>query len=359
MRIASVNQDAGVAPGRSKGAAVHLQAMREAFEGLGHQVICFDEPNAAMLHEGLETNHATISFDFVYERYSHGKDGAARFAGRHGLPLVLEVNAPLAAEQSLFRNRQETPQERATDRLMFETASLVLAVSSAVADYAVSRGARPDRVAVCPNGVDDRLFNLDVRSAATRIDSIPDEATVLGFHGRERPWHGFDLLTQAFSALLDRGHDVHFLVIGHGDFEPLGSLPPRTFTRLDWQPHASIPRLLGNVDVLPVVHRPEFPYYFSPLKLAEAMACGVVPVVPDTGDLGSTVLDGETGYVYPAGDLDAGIAAMERLCADPEIRRQMAAAAAGSSSVRGWSAIAEQVLDAMVAEGTLPLGPVK
>jgi len=333
--------------------------MREAFEGLGHQVVCFDEPDATVLRAGLETNHAAASFDFVYERYSHGKDGAARFADGRGLPLVLEVNAPLAAEQSLFRNRQEMPREHAADSLLFETASLVLAVSSAVADYAVSRGARPDRVAICPNGVDDSLFNLDARSTATRIDGLPVGATVLGFHGRERPWHGFDLLTQAFTALLERGHDVHFLVIGHGDFEPLGSLPPRTFTRLDWQPHASIPGLLGNVDVLPVVHQPDFPYYFSPLKLAEAMACGVVPVVPDTGDLSSTVLDGHSGCVYPAGDLGAAITAMERLCVDPEMRRQMAVAAAASPSVRGWSAIAQQVLDALVAEGSLPLGSAR
>ena len=34
----------------------------------------------------------------IYERYALGKSAAARFAIKHGIPLVLEVNAPLAYE---------------------------------------------------------------------------------------------------------------------------------------------------------------------------------------------------------------------------------------------------------------------
>ena len=97
---------------------------------------------------------------------------------------------------------------------------------------------------------------------------------MLGFHGRERPWHGFDKLAESFKELLARGLPVHLLVIGEGEFKALTRLPEGNFTRLGWQAHDDMPGLVANFDILPLTHQPDAPYYFSPLKLTEAMAAG-------------------------------------------------------------------------------------
>ena len=342
--IASVNQDSGISPGRSKGAAVHLSAMREAFTRLGYQVTSFDEPDSEVLDARLEQLQQQQLPRLVYERYSLGNSTAARFAQRHLIPLVLEVNSPLADEQLRYRGKQETQNQRDNDHYLFSHAHTIAAVTTAVADYAVQRGADPDRVRVYPNGIDERRFHLGVREKPELLDSIPPGSIVLGFHGRERPWHGFDKLVESFIQLLALGLPVHLLVIGEGEFAALERLSETSFTRLGWQSHDVIPGLSANFDLLPLTHQPDAPFYFSPLKLAEAMACGVVPIVPDMGDLSSTVHQGESVYVYPAGDMNRLVQIIEELCNDTAKRKAMSARGAEFAASISWISIARQII---------------
>jgi glycosyltransferase involved in cell wall biosynthesis len=67
------------------------------------------------------------------------------------------------------------------------------------------------------------------------------------------------------------------------------------------------------------------PSYFEglPLIVLEAMACGLPVVATDAGGTAEAVLDGVTGFVVPRGDARAVADAVERLVADPELRRAM------------------------------------
>ena len=114
----------------------------------------------------------------------------------------------------------------------------------------MQRGAAPETVFVCPNGIDTRLFRPDVERRQRVPPSVPKDAFVLGFHGRERPWHGFRLLAEAAEILLGKGFPVHLLVIGKGEFSALSGLPAATYTRLPWVEHAQIPSLIGRFDAL-------------------------------------------------------------------------------------------------------------
>lgn len=344
QRIASVNQDPGISPARNKGAAVHLASMRKAFTAFGYQVIAMDEPDGGSLERELTRQRNAGGLALIYERFSLGTDHAAKFARRHGIPLVLEVNAPLADERSRYRQTSATPEEPERERFVFANATLVIAVSSAVADYAVSRGAASENVLVCPNGVDQDLFNASVRARKAPLPGIPDSATVLGFHGRERPWHGFEFLVETVAKLLDRGHDIHFLVVGEGAFEALRLLPEAAWTRLPWQPQERLPGLLAHFDILPLAHLPGAPYYFSPLKLTEAMACSVVPVVPDLGDLAKCVRHGETGFVYPPGQTERLAATIGALCSSGDARKAVGERAAAWASRQTWTSIAHRIL---------------
>lgn len=350
IRIASINQDRGIAPGRSKGAAVHLSAMRDAFHRLGCVVEPVDEPDGKALRKQLECLHDERPLDMIYERYALGADCGARFASQHGVPLVLEVNAPLADEAMRYRGHRESPKERERDRFLFSQSSLVLPVSDAVASYARDRGADAARILVCPNGIDERRFHPGVRMAAGRLPGISPETLVLGFHGRERPWHRFDKLLACFESLLERGMPLHLLVVGEGDFIGLDDLPPGSHTRLGWQPHEMMAQWVARFDILPLTHQPDVPFYFSPLKLAEAMACGVVPVVPDLGDLAERIGQGSAGIVYPAGNMDRLESAIEFLATHPEQRALLAGHAARRAAGQSWTVIATKVLDRLLPD---------
>jgi glycosyltransferase involved in cell wall biosynthesis len=345
LHLVSINQDPGIDPKRKKGAAVHLAAMRTAFRQLGLKVTVIDESDPAQLQTALEQIAEQKGADLIYERYAHGRSLAARFALRHGIPYVVEVNAPLADEQALWRGKSESEGDRAEDAVTFAAAGFVAAVSTQVAAYAMARGAEPGSVFICPNGVDTRFFRPRSREKQMPSVQIPESVFVLGFHGRERPWHGFEMLVDATLALLGKDLPVHLLVIGEGNFSALARLPSRHFTRLPWVEYEEIPALIARFDALPLTYRPETPFYFSPLKLAEAMACGAVPVVPDLGDLSRIVEHGRSGLVYPPGDLNALIGALLTLATEPSRKSSLSAAAADSAREWGWDRIAHQVLD--------------
>lgn len=343
-KIAAINQDHGIAPSRNKGAAVHLVAMRNAFTRLGCDVVAFDEPDDAVLRSALSQGGASQPFDLVYERYALGSATGAEFARASGIPFVLEINAPLAEEQHRFRGKAETKSQRESDNFLFKQADCVVAVSSAVAEYACARGASPDAVIVCPNGVDAQRFNLRVDGAAVRREYVPDDAFVIGFHGRLRPWHGFERLVLVVSNLLARNLPVHLLVVGDGEFDALAELPDKHFTRVDWQPHAKVPQFVAAFDALALTYHADAPFYYSPLKLMEAMACGVVPLVPDLGDLSRLIAHGKNGYVYRAGDCNGLEKLLAELVVDHDKRHAIGRCAGEFAMAHSWNSIAANVL---------------
>lgn len=343
--VLSVNQDAGIGPERAKGAAVHLTAMRDAFSKLGADCQGIDEADDGQLIQALQSALLQGPVDLIYERYALGKSAVAHFAADHGIPLVLEVNAPLADEQRRWRGGSDEAENSRQDAFAMGVACKLVAVSSDVARYAVERGAKADRVEVFPNGIDSDRFNLSLRNNSVRQSLIPEGRFVIGFHGRLRPWHGFDMLLNVAKKLLDNGLDIHLLVVGEGDFNGLEELPGNRYTRVTWQAHHEIPRYVAAFDVLPLTYQADMPCYFSPLKLMEAMACGVVPLVPHLGDLPDAVNHLETGLVYKAGDEQQLLMQMESLIADNNLLASIGQRAATEACRHSWTRIADYVLE--------------
>ncbi|HEY3366282.1 MAG TPA: N-acetyl-alpha-D-glucosaminyl L-malate synthase BshA [Symbiobacteriaceae bacterium] len=62
------------------------------------------------------------------------------------------------------------------------------------------------------------------------------------------------------------------------------------------------------------------------LAALEAMACGVPVVATEVGGLPEVVVDGETGFLCPLGDVEAMSRQSVRLLQDPEMHRQFSAA---------------------------------
>lgn len=347
MRVAYLNQDPGIELGAAKGAAVHVEALRRALVEEGAQLVAVDEKDANHARRALEAAHASGRLDLVYERYALGADVGAEFSLRSGVPLFLEVNAPLLDEARAHRQRSIAESDRARETRCFQIASRILAVSNAVADYALRAGAAPSAIEVVPNAVDSRRFApLSQRSQARRSLGV-DDRFVLGFHGRLRPWHGFSRIAAVAGRLAREGVDVHVVTLGAGDFarELSAHLPRSRTTHVDWLPHDEVPRIVGCFDTLALGYDAGGPAYFSPLKLLEAMAVGAVPVVPRVGDLEQVVEHGVHGLCYPAGDEDALFVALSRLWSDRALWATLSRAAVARARERSWSNVARRVLD--------------
>jgi len=146
----------------------------------------------------------------------------------------------------------------------------------------------------------------------------------LVYIGRLAPEKGLLTLLRAMTQL----SDYHLDIIGDGLQEPvlrafvqehqlanvtfIGRLGPERFERLS---HAL-------ALILPTESHEQFG-----LTLIEAYALGVPVVASRMGGIPSIVVDGQTGFLFPAGDDHALVEAIRRLGADPDRVRAMGQAA--------------------------------
>jgi glycosyltransferase involved in cell wall biosynthesis len=330
MLIFQICADVGIAPGGTKGAAVHLQQIAGALQSRGHRVVTiarreaiFINPHPApvrSLDQGIET--AMFEFgipDLVYERYALGHLGGLEFARRRGVPFMLEVNAPLTMEAIAHRNTSVGPQEHAVERRLFAESDAVIAVSTPLAGF-IERFRGNRAISVVPNGVDPAAFP----SPASHVES-----DTVAFLGHPKPWHGIHRLA-AVAATLDGGTSTSRVLViggGSGGDELLRQAQARNV--LDRVivtgavPRGLVAFLLAHSAVGIAPYPPTDFFYFSPLKVIEYMMAGLPVVSTELGDIAATVGDG--GLIVDPAD-DRGLEqAVALLLGDPDLRREMGA----------------------------------
>lgn len=270
--------------------------------------------------------------DLLYERLSLFGAAGLGLARRQGLPLLLEVNAPLVEEQARWRGLHLRPVAARVEDEVLRGADRVLVVSQTLADWARTRGVPAGRIVVLPNGVDPRPFAADPAAvAAQRRELGLAPGPVLGFVGGLRPWHGVAGLLEAAARLRDQGRAFQLLIVGDGPLraelvalsQSLGLVELVRFTGA--VPHEAVPPLLALMDVAvaPYAAGGDGGFYFSPLKVFEYMAAARPVVAADIGQLRAIVNPGHTGLLYRAGDAAALAETIGRLLDDPQQARRM------------------------------------
>jgi 2-deoxystreptamine N-acetyl-D-glucosaminyltransferase/2-deoxystreptamine glucosyltransferase len=208
-----------------------------------------------------------------------------------GVPFVVTLHgsgtAGRFADLELARRRPRLV------RAILGRARAVICVSEALAEAARSCGARTVRV--IPNGV----------ALPPRIAREAEPAEVL-FAGRLSPEKGIAELVAATEGM-------NLVVAGDG---PLRHLVPDA---LGFVPHSALERLYARSAVVALPSHREG----LPLSVLEAMVHGRPVVATAVGGIPELVEDGVTGLLVPPGDVQALRFALERLLADPVLRRRL------------------------------------
>ena len=275
----------------------------------------------------LERLHRRWRIDAVYERYSLWSYAAAGFARAHGVPYLLEVNAPLRLEQRRYRRLANAAAAASLEAYLLRSADHVLVPSAALRPFVVSAGAARGRVRVVPNAADPSAF---VRGATRRDD---DGTFVVGFLGTLKPWHGLDALVRAFRLLHRADAGYRLLIAGDGPERPgierqLRAAGVRDAATLTGDlTHGRVPELLAAMDVAMAPYPPLPNFYFSPLKVFEYMAAGVPIVASDIGQVGEVLTDGRTALLHRPGAVREMAACVTRLRRDPALAKRLGTAA--------------------------------
>jgi len=235
-----------------------------------------------------------------------------RLARRDDLPLVASYHTPtgeyteyIAPTEGVADGLQSV--SRRWERLFLERADAVVAPTESTRRHLIDTIGVDAPVEVIPNGVDVELFRpVDPDAFLERHDVAPD-VPLVGYTGRQ----GFEKNLHELVAAAE-GLDATVLVGGDG--------PARESLEAQAESVDADVRFPGFFDreALPAFYSALDAFAFpSPVETEgmvaqEAYACGTPVVGVNSGALETTVVDGETGYHYPAGDVDAFRAAIER-----------------------------------------------
>ena len=202
-------------------------------------------------------------------------------------------------------------------RRVLERARLTICASNALADSARELGAKAVRV--IPSAVE----------LPERVGEPADPPEVL-FVGRLSPEKGILDLVQAADG-------IPLTVAGDG---PLRDRVPGA---LGFVQHTALRPLYERAAVVAVPsHREGFG-----VACAEAMAHARPVVASAVGGLLDLVVDGETGVLVPPRDVPALRGALERLLADPDLRRRLGEAGRARVQERfSWPAVTDATLAA-------------
>lgn len=212
----------------------------------------------------------------------------------------------------------------------------VEAVSESTAEDLVRRGFRRDHIAVIPNGVDLDAFSPE--PGGTRFA----EPTVL-YLGRLKRYKRIDLILRAVARLRDRDVAVRLLVAGRGD---AAAQLERLRDELALQDRVEFLGFVDEARKLELFRRSWIHVLTSPkegwgISNLEAAACATPTVASDAPGLRDSVVDGETGFLVPHGDVAALADRLGLLLRDAALRDRLGQGAHRFALRHSWDRAAD------------------
>lgn len=236
---------------------------------------------------------------------------AARLAG---VPVIVSALHSTGWPDSVGRlNRLLTP---LTDGF--------IGVADAHAEHLVAHENFPsEKVHTIYNGVDTERFAPSDGLAIRHELKLPPSAQVVGILAALRPEKNHELFLAGAATIQAALPETYFLIIGDGPLRPeleklTAKLGIAERTRFLGS-RSDVPALLGAIDVLALTSHNEA----SPVSILEALSCGVPVVSAEVGSVPETVVHGETGLLFAAGDVDGYVRTMLQLLKDPSLRDQL------------------------------------
>jgi len=252
--------------------------------------------------------------DLVHANWLAGA-AIALFSGR---PFVVTLHGSgTAGRLSDLSLAQHAPR---LVRLLLCRARAVICCSEQLADAMRNCGLK--NVHAIPYGV-------DVPSAG----GCEDEAHPVLYAGRLAPEKNIDVIARATEGLPR-------IIAGDGPLrcllpDALGFVSPEALAEL--YDRAAVVVLVSRMEGLPNV-------------VLEAMAHGKTVVATPVGGIPTLIEDGRTGFLVPVGDAEALRATLERVLADPELRKRVGEAArARVSEYCSWDRVTERTLQIYAA----------
>lgn len=229
-------------------------------------------------------------------------------------------------------------------------------ISERLASDLVAGGADVETIFLARDAVREARFADPPERVPARLDvGWPVDAFIVGYLGRLQTL-GIDKGVGTLLRAVGRLPGASLAIVGGPDdmaeelrreWRRLGLDESRFLYAGHVAPHR-VPAYLSALDVCAMPHPPAsyFKFHMSPLKLFEYMASGRPIVASELPAICEILEDGETALLFPAGDIDALVRALERLQHDEDLRETLATNAyAQVMQNHTWAKRAEMILE--------------
>ena len=244
--------------------------------------------------------------EFIYERYNLYQPAGVWASKLFGIPLILEINAPLVEERSRYSGLSLKRFAKKIENYTWRGADKCLPVTDVLADHVRAAGVPEQNIEVIHNGVRQPFID---EMLATPIQQDKSEI-IIGFTGFIHPWHGMDKAIEAIAE--HKELPLKLVCIGDGAILPelkqqaadLGIADKVEFKGL-----VTRDKVLDYVKEFDIALQPDVTAYASPLKMFEYMAVGSLIIAPRTPNI-EEILSDETALFFDKGDASAFKAAL-------------------------------------------------
>lgn len=340
---------------------IHIAEMVNAFRQLGHEVVLvgpgvkkegagevrsnrfswvkifFKGPFYEMVelaynvigYRSLRKEIKAFKPDFIYDRYITFNYSAVAAGRRSGIPVFLEVNAPLAYE------RDKEPDETlylkkiayGIEKKVCCDAAKTIVVSTPLKEYLISLDVPDSQVNVLPNGANrEKFFPKEKSNKLMQQLGLVEEDCIIGFVGILRPWHGIDLLLDAFGILSEEAVNCKLLLVGDGPVQEeieakavsMGLADRVIITgRVD---HKHVADYIALFDI---AVSPKATFYASPMKIIEYMAQQKAVVAPDMANIRDLIEHEEDGLLFKPEEQDALVETLREMVINKGLRAEI------------------------------------
>lgn len=302
---------------------------------------------------------ALEEYDILYERFGTLCYGGLIAARRLHIPCILEINGDLIEEYKYFGIKFSQTQKIAINLItpmILKNADHVICVGETIKKRILNRwNIEPSQISVVPNGADVDLFTTLIEPDGIRSRYSINNGPLIIFVGSFQPWHGIDLILEAFSKLLLQKPEAKMVLIGDGKLK--GELQAKAHSlRLGNHvvfvgsvEHREVASLLRISDVAVIYHKLSASEIVeTPLKLFEYMAAGKAIVAPAVPNMQRLLIDRETALLVPPDNPDALASAFVELLENDQLRMRLGQNARQEAIVKhSWSRVVTDLEDIM------------
>ena len=246
---------------------------------------------------------------------------------RRGADMLGGLAASFADIPAVVSRRVDNTEIRLLATLRYRPFAKIIAISEAIAKVLRDHDVAAERIEVIRSAVDTERFGTTPDRAAFRTEfGIPDEVLVIAAAGQLIPRKGHRYLLQAMADLRASHREFRLIIFGEGYLNNQLRAQAATLGLGDVVQFAGfrddLDDFMGCIDIF------AHPALAEGLGVAtlKAAAAGVPVVGFGAGGLPEAVVDGETGILVPAGDVEGLRDAIATLLDAEQLRSDLGAA---------------------------------